>query len=271
MSLRFLHQSMTELDGLTGYRDALAAHARRVLGDRAQVDLRGVRPGSYASIPPSAVLGFPYPYHLVLGQVVEAARAAERDGYDAFIVGSFSEPFLRETRCAVDIPVASLAESTLLVGCSLGGRQALVTNGPAVAALVRTAVDKHHLGGRVSGVYALDPPMTEPELAAADPELLVEAFRRIAARAVAEGADVVVPAEGVLAEVLQGRGVDRVDGAVVLDSMGVVWHHAEMLVRLRRSTGALVGRRWEYPRAPDAVVDALLDASRRPPVPGGAP
>ena len=52
--------------------------------------------------------------------MIENAIKAEREGYDAFVLGSFSEPFLREIRSAVDIPVASVVESSVLVGCSLG-------------------------------------------------------------------------------------------------------------------------------------------------------
>ncbi len=39
--------------------------------------------------------------------MIDKALQAEREGYDAFIIGSYSEPFLKETRAAVNIPVLS--------------------------------------------------------------------------------------------------------------------------------------------------------------------
>jgi allantoin racemase len=38
------------------------------------------------------VLGNVYAYHRILGGMVENTIEAERQGFDAFVIGSFSEP-----------------------------------------------------------------------------------------------------------------------------------------------------------------------------------
>lgn len=261
--MRIWHQSMTELDDLEEYRRTLEEHAKAVLSPGTEVTVRGMPAGSYGGAAPSDVLGFPYAYHGILGPVVEAAYQAEQQGYDAFVVGSYSEPFLREIRSLVDIPVASMAESTFLVGCSLGKYQALIANVPEVARLVKGGVEKHGLRERVTGVYSIDPPLNEPALVRAyvDASDLIAGFTRIAERAIADGADVVIPAEGVLSELLYANGFSRIGEVPVMDSLGVTWHYAEMLVQLWLRTGLRVGRRWEYPRPSRDIVEHVRTAS----------
>ena len=258
---RIWHQSATELVGLDAYKRAIEAHAADVIGDEAQVDVRGLPTGAYAGAAPSAVLANAYAYHRILSCVIENAIRAEREGYDAFVVGSFSEPFLREIRSAVDIPVASLAESGVLVGCSLGHYVAMISNAPSVLWMTKTAVDKYALGARVLDIVALDPPLDEHALSSAfaNPGPVIASFRASATRLVARGADVIIPAEGVLAGVLVRHGVREIEGAAVLDVFAVTWHYALMLARLWSKAGLRVGRSWHY-RRDDPTLVARLSA-----------
>lgn len=257
--VRIWHQSVNELDDLAPYRVALEAHAREILAEEAEVHVRGIPAGTYDGLAASDILGNAYLYHRLLTPVIENAIRAERDGYDAFVIGSFSEPFLREIRSAVDIPVVSLTESALLVGCTLGRYQGFVANAPTVAWMSRTAVDKHHLGERVLDIVALDPPLDEPALAAAyiDPEPVLAGFRAAAEALIARGADVIVPAEGVLAELLVRHGVRSIGAAPVLDVFAVAWAFALMQVRLWRTTKLRVGRCWQHRRDDPTLVDRI--------------
>ncbi len=254
--IRIWHQSMTELDELASYRRALEEHARAVTSPGTEVVVHGMPSGAYGGIAPSDLLLSPYPYHLILSRVMENAYQAEGQGFDAFVLGSWSEPFLRETRSLVDIPVAGLAESSFLVGCSVAKYLGAIANTPDIARLVDGLVDKHHLRERVSGVYSLDPPMNEPALTAAfeEPGAFLVAFTQVAERAIAGGADVIIPAEGVLNELLVTHQVRRVGEVPVMDCIGVTWNYTELLVNLWQRTGLRVGRRWEYARPGPEVI-----------------
>jgi allantoin racemase len=255
-AVRIWHQSVNELDQFEVYQRTLVAHAREVLGTEAEVDLRGLRSGSYGGLSATRALSNAHAYHRILDQILDNAVEAERAGYTAFIIGSFSEPLLREIRSAVDIPVASLTESALLVGCSLGKLLAPISNAPAVQWMVRNAVERHGLGARVLEVQAIKPALEEPALALAyeHPGPVIEAFTRTAEGAIAKGADVIIPAEGVLAELLYVHGVRSIGRAVVMDVVATTWTYALMLVRLWRRTGLRVGRSWHYRRDdPDLV------------------
>ncbi|HMO30337.1 aspartate/glutamate racemase family protein [Enterovirga sp.] len=249
MTLRIWHQSVNELSRIGAYKRGIEAQAAAFLGPDAEVHVQGLPEGTYGDLSPSDALGNAYTYHRVLAPLVEMAVEAETRGYDAFVMGSFSEPFLREMRTAVDIPVVSLTEASLLVGCSLGSRIGLISNAPNVAYMTSLSVAKHHLEARVLEVTSLSPGMDEYELMAAreEPSRLVAAFAGKARELIARGADVIVPAEGVMAEILAGEGIRRIDKAVVLDVFMAAWAHALSLVRLRRG-GIGTSRAWLYSR-----------------------
>lgn len=258
-ALRIWHQSMAELDSFPAYRAALTAHLERLVGDQAEVVLHGAAPGTYDGVPPIDVLNYPYAFHTLLRQVLDNALRAEADGFDAFVISSYTEPFLTEARSAVDIPVVAMPESTLLTACSTGSLSAIITVGPEIGRLARAGVDRHGLRARMAGVFPLDPPVSEPAIVRAldDPGELLGSFRSAAAAAIEAGADVLIPAEGILNEVCVAHGVRELDGAVVMDAVGVTFEHALMMCRLRRGTGLHAARRWSYRKLPEPAMARL--------------
>lgn len=259
--LRLWHQSMTELAGLGSYRDFLFSHAAKVLGGEATVQVEGLRAGTYHGRTPTAALGNAFVYHRAVDQIMDNAIRAERDGIDAFVIGSFSEPLLREIRSAVSIPVIGIVESTLLVSCSLGRRIAPIANAPQIASIVQAAVEKHGMESRVLPCVSIDPAMHEAELleAAADnPQAVLDAFTLAARQAIThQGAEVIVPAEAVLATLMLGNRLTHVDGAPVVDVLAIAWRYALMMIRLRTDCGLETSRAGAYAR-PDPELVALM-------------
>jgi len=249
--MRIWHQSMTDLASLPTYQSSLEDHAAQVCEPETVVHIKGMPNFYTGGITTTDVLGSPYLYHVAFRRIIDQAIESERQEYDAFVVGSFSEPFLRELRSTVDIPVVSAGESNFLVACSLGKLQALIANVPTVARLVQDHVTGYGLSERVQGVYALASTMTEDELQAqwTSPESVIARFDAIAEEAIRAGADVVIPAEGVLSELLYQQGHQRLLNIPILDSFGVCWKYAEMFVQLRQKLGVEVGRAWEYRRS----------------------
>jgi Asp/Glu/hydantoin racemase len=138
-------------------------------------------------------------------------------------------------------------------------RFALVTLTPENVIRLKEIVERHGLESRVSGIYSLEPRTDERELslAFAEPAKLVETFTRSVERAVADGAELVIAAEGVMNEVLFAHGITRIGDIPVLDCIGNVILHAEMMINLKRRTGLSIGRRWEHAK-PDATMLAAL-------------
>lgn len=263
MGTRIWHQSGAALTTMGAYSDALSQHLKTAVSPDTEVVMHGIRAEMYAGRPPAAVLKYAYARQLILPEVIENCIRAEREGYDAVTIASYSEPFVREARSVVDIPVVSMVESTLLAGCAVAARMALVTLTPENIWRIDEMVERHKLGGRVQGIHAFDPPTDERQLALAfeAPDELLTAFHRVARRAIAAGAELIIPAEGVLNEVLFKHGVQRIDDVPVMDCVGVVFAWTEMMVKLRAASGLSVGRRWSFARPDQALLDDLRRAA----------
>ena len=240
-------------------RLTLERHAAKVLDPSVEVVMHGLTPGTHGGVPPGRTLYSPYAYHVLLRQVIEHFMTAADEGYDAVVIGSYSEPFLREARSAVNIPIISMAESTLLTACSVATYSVLVTMSPRIAWMITRIVEHHGLAHRVAGVNYLDPGMDEIALTAAidEPAAFIERFAAAARRGVDRFADVIIPAEGIMNEILFAHEVVELEGVSVMDSTAVAWLHAEYMVKLARATGLHPGRQWDYARLDDESMARL--------------
>jgi allantoin racemase len=254
--MRFWHQSMADLTVQPTYAESLQDHVRAVCGQETEIEVHGLPEGTYAGLTTTDVLRAPYLYHLVYHQIIEYGRQAEDQGFDAFVIASFSEPFVRELRSILDIPVVSIGEACMLVACSLGKKQALISSVPAVQRIVEDHVRLYGLESRVSAVRSVGPMMDELQSKKgwSDPSMIIEEFLRLSRQEIENGADVIIPAEAVLSSLLRCKQIITVDSVPILDTVGIAWNYAEMLVNLWRKTGLRVGRAWEYTRPPESVL-----------------
>ena len=260
MAIRIWHQSYTDLTRLPGYAAMLQEHALRICGPETVVDLHGVTPGTYPEgMAPIEMVGYAYANHLVFIQIVENAIRAEREGYDAMAISCFVDPGLEIARSMVDIPVVSSCEAALLVSATIGRSPGLLTLDEIMAKEVRRLVAHYGYGDRVLEVAPMDPPLNEFQLdrAFAGSQEFVQEFTRQANHLIDRGADVIIPAEGVLNTVLVRNSVRSIGGTPVLDSYGSLLAFAEMLVQLRRRSGLATSRTGAYAGTPHALADNL--------------
>ncbi len=255
--MRIWYQSMTCLDDSDRYAQTISDTALRLFGGSVEINVEGIEKSAYFGHVPGEVFKYPLLKSLLQRRSVEAALAAEREGYDAFIVGSFSEPFLRETRSAVNIPVVSLAESALTTAWSLTERFALITLSPAYARRLDDLAHRHGLQSRLGGAYGLDPSYTERDATAAldDPAELLGKFERTIRKATADGADLIIPAEGIVNQIVAESGLNELDGATVMDSLAVCLLHARMFVDMKSKLGICHARKFSYPVPPQDMLE----------------
>ena len=162
--MRIWYQSMAPIHHLGRYTTALEAHATRACSPGTTVFFHGAQARAYGKRTPQEMLRYPYPKHVLGEEAIEHARRAECEGYDAFILGSFSEPFLLEIRSLLDIPVVSMPEAALLLACSLSERFALVALGATTAVRLRRLVGRHALDARITGYFPFPRQTDEAEL-----------------------------------------------------------------------------------------------------------
>jgi Asp/Glu/hydantoin racemase len=194
-------------------------------------------------------------------QVIRHAIEAERNGYDAFVIGHFQEPGLLEIRGAVDIPVIGLGEASLLAALSMGRRLGLVTIDPVFIDWHERQVRAHGLDQRVAGVRAIHVDLPGFMRAFTDEASYVQVradFVEQVRPLVAAGAEVIIPAGGLPMLLFARECPFVIDGALVLNGIAVVAKAAEMALALRRLTGSVVSRRGTYAKASAQCVEEYL-------------
>jgi Asp/Glu/hydantoin racemase len=265
--MRIWHQSFSDLDRAPAYRQTLADHAGRVLEPGIHVRLHGLAPGTYGErYAPIHAIRYRYLEALNEAQICEAALVAQREGYDAFALGCFHDPALREARSLVDIPVVGLSETCLLVACSLARRFALVTLNRDQQVQHEDLAAAYGLASRVAAVIPMHPGIDEYMLEADDETSapIVEGFRAACRKAIAAGAELIIPGDGFLNEFLYRRRFVAFEGAPVMDALGVLFHHAAFMARMQSSLGLRPSRLHHYATPPpDVLLQARAAAGRR--------
>src|SRR5579871_3815591 len=106
MTSRIWYQSFVHPVQQAPYMERLQNLLGDVAGSDTRFEVHGLDPPDFSF--------HPLTEFRCAGQVIGNALRAEKEGYDAFVLGHFQEPGLLELRSSVDIPVISLGEANLL-------------------------------------------------------------------------------------------------------------------------------------------------------------
>lgn len=155
--MRILYQLTSPMDK-TVLGPGEVARRREVLRRQAAPGVE-VEVRSLAAGPPS--IESAYEAALVVPEVVRAAREAEGQGFDAVIIGCFSDPGLEAAREVVAIPVVGPGQSALHLAAQLGGRITIIS--PLAGALGRVEARLRALGlaDRLASVRAVNMPVLD--------------------------------------------------------------------------------------------------------------
>ncbi len=251
--IRLWYQSYVDYENGAVYWDRLRAHLAAVVDPGTIIDVHGITPhDNYAH---------PIVEFRCAREVICNAVRAEREGYDAFVIGHFQDAGLYEARSVVDIPVVALGEASMLHACQLGQRSGIVTINTRYIPWFHHQIRKYGLEQRVTGVHAMS---FEPGqiLKAYESQTLADDVERLFAEQaqplVKSGVDVLIPGGGIpmlLFAALQGHVVG---GAPVINGIPIVVKQAEMQVRLRRLTGLGASRVSDFMKPPPEIIAEFM-------------
>lgn len=186
-------------------------------------------------------------------QMVADILRAEREGYDAAIIGPHWDPGLYAAREAAGIPVAGPGEAAFMVAQTLGRRFAVLTVHEGYVPMIERNL---RLYGCESRAIAIRPVrrfgMTYDNLVAClqgnSDEFLTE-FCRTARECIDAGADVIVAGGQLFGPIFQRYAFREIPntGVPVAEVSACGLKLAETLVVLRRAIGL---RKSEHPNAP---------------------
>lgn len=198
-------------------------------------------------------------------QVVRNAIAAQQEGYDAFAIGHFQDGGLYEARAAVDIPVLSLGESSMLFACTLGHKVGIVTIHPLFIPMIEEQVVRYGLKERIVAVQAItsnpaDLARTNDDAAAFD--RFLDQFREQVQPLLDRGVEVIIAGGGLPAMLLSRLKGFTVGAVPVVNPIGVLAKMTEMAVKLYRLNGTRVSRAGTFAKASDEALREFLAGAK---------
>ena len=251
--MKIWYQSYVDAEHGQSYWDDLKVHLDQVIDEGSQVDIKGITPhDSYAH---------PIVEFRCAREVICNAVTAEREGYDAFVIGHFQDAGLYEARSVVDIPVLGLGESSMLYACQLGQRSGIVTINPRYISWFQHQIGKYGLQERVTGVHAMSFQPNQIMQAFGDDEKLqtvVSLFADQARPLVESGVDVLIPGGGIPMLLFSQIQQHTVDGAPVINGIPIVVKMAELAVKLKRTTGLGTSRVSDFVKPPPEVIEEFM-------------
>lgn len=193
---------------------------------------------------------------------IQNAIRAERDGFDAVVLGHIQDSGLWEARAAVSIPVLGLGEVCYLHACMHAAHSGVVTINPRFIPGFKQQIRRYGLERRVPHVLAIEhqPGDFMHSFDSTDSrQRVIETFRVQAEKLVDQGVEVIIPGGGIPMLLLADAGVRSIAGAPVLDGLAVLVKAAEMAVSLHRRGNLAASRVADFKLPPDQVLDEFLE------------
>ena len=251
--IRIWYQSYVDYENGKTYWDKLRAHLAQIVDPGTTVEVHGISPfDNYAHAMVEYRCG---------REVICNAIQAEREGYDAFVIGHFQDAGLYEARAAVGIPVLALGESSMLYSCQLGQRIGIVTINTRYIPWFHHQIRKYGLEHRVTGVHAMSFAPGQILGAYDDPERAKEVERLFSEQAeplIAQGVDVLIPGGGIPMLLFSDIHNHTINGAPVVNGIPIAVKMAEMAVKLRRMSGLNTSRVSDFFQPPVEILEEFM-------------
>ncbi|NAZ35703.1 aspartate/glutamate racemase family protein [Rubellimicrobium sp. CFH 75288] len=231
-------------DGL--FARAIAAHKRP--GTEVHVTSLPPADGAFTHIEYRAYEG------RVTAGIVRAARAAAREGFDAFVIGCFYDTGLHEAReVSGEMIVTAPCVAACEIAASLANRFGIIVGRRKWVAQMQETVHAYGHGARLSGFYHVELGVTEFQKDHAETERrLIEAGRRAVEEDYAEALVL-----GCTLEIGFHKALEDRLGVPVIDPSLAALKRAEYAAILKRDCGWVPSRKWSCEAPPEAEMAAI--------------
>jgi len=255
--MRLWYQSLTRPTAWPAYNEALRAVLGAAADAGTEVEVHGIEK--------RGGVGDQYRYleFVEAQEVLENVERATREGFDAFLIGNIADPGLREARENTDLPVLGLCETSVHLANMMAGNFSIVSGNRKAAPKIVENIHRYGLGGKLFAVRHMTVErLVDLNQAFVDPATgrrMIDEFLAAASANVAEGAEIVIPAVGVVMALLARHGIHEVaPGIPILNGVTALVKMGEAAVRMRRLFGgSWTSRRAMYAAPPPDQIDEM--------------
>lgn len=256
--LKIWHQSLTSIEHVPAYRDAVIAQIQKVARPDVEVVLHGMSNETYPSEYPGHFITYAYLQNLHREQFVKNALIAESAGYDCMFIGTIPDVGLMEARTLVDIPVIGYGQASFHIASMLGDNIGIVNFLEPLADQLRQNANRYGLGGKLGPIVQTSVGFYEVLAGFENPQPVIDSFIESAEKAITQGADVIVPGEGPMNVFLATHGISRVGDVPIVDSFAAGIKMCETMTDLKVNSGVTMTRKGFYnAKPPEEAVKKL--------------
>jgi allantoin racemase len=192
-------------------------------------------------------IDFYVPKHLAEVEILKAVVSAERDGFDAFVIGCCYDPGLTPARELTEMPIVAPLEASASLARMFGHRFAVVTDHTKAVPEIEDRIRVYGLEANCRSVSAID---WYVENMIEDPGAVArDAYARCRAVIESEGAEVVVLGCTIVAACYEQavlRGAQDLTDIAILNPNVIALKTAEMLADLRAAGQYRISRKAYY-------------------------
>lgn len=258
--MKIWHQSLTSIEGIPEYRDAVIQHILKIARPDVDVVLHGMTNDTYPENYPGHYITYNYLQSLHKEQFIRNALIAEKAGYDAVFIGTIPDVGLIEARALVDIPVIGYGQASMHMASMLGSKIGIVNFLAPLADQLRFNAQQYGLLQKLGPIVQADIGFYDIMEGFKNPQPIIDKFIAAAEQAIAQGADVIIPGEGPMNIFLATHQIHHVGNVPIIDSFGTGIKMCESLVDLQKVSGMTMTRVGYYnEKPPTEIVEKLRD------------
>jgi allantoin racemase len=258
--MKIWHQSLTSIEAIPEYRDAVINHILKIARSDVDVVLHGMTNDTYPENYPGHYITYNYLQSLHKEQFIRNALIAETAGYDAVFIGTIPDVGLIEARALVDIPVIGYGQASMHIASMLGTKIGIVNFLAPLADQLRFNAQQYGLSQKLGPIVQADIGFYDIMEGYKNPQPIIDKFTAAAEKAIAQGADVIIPGEGPMNIFLATHHIHHVGDVPIIDSFGTGIKMCESLVDLQKVSGMTMTRVGYYNGKPPAeIVEKLRD------------
>lgn len=182
-------------------------------------------------------------------EVIDNAIKAQREGYDAYLIGNISDAGIREAREQVSIPVLGLSETCMHLACMMGARFGMVAISEKWIPRLLENAQRYGLERQLAGIEAMRTSPIDLKKGLLDVthrQKLLGQFTAAAQRLLERGAEVIIPAGGEVVVFTIEAGMYELERAPIVNGIVELVKMGETAVKLQRLTGRFISKRGGY-------------------------